>query len=45
MTEGLGNNPLMRTDGIADSHEDGLAYFADVIGDIGAASSPSTPSS
>ncbi|GBG38839.1 FAD-binding protein [Mycobacterium montefiorense] len=36
----LPNNPLMRTDGISDSHEDGLAYFADVVGDIGAASSP-----
>src|ERR1700739_1661385 len=30
----------MRADGIADSHEDGLAYLADVVGDIGAASSP-----
>jgi 3-oxosteroid 1-dehydrogenase len=36
----LPNNPLMHADGIADSHEDGLAYFADVVGDIGAASSP-----
>jgi 3-oxosteroid 1-dehydrogenase len=35
----LPNNPLMRADGIADSHADGLAYFADVVGDIGAASS------
>jgi 3-oxosteroid 1-dehydrogenase len=35
----LPNNPLMRTDGIADSHEDGLAYLADVVGDIGAPSS------
>ncbi|OMC55598.1 3-ketosteroid-delta-1-dehydrogenase [Mycobacterium sp. IS-836] len=34
------NNPLMRADGIADSHEAGLAYLADVVGDIGAASSP-----
>jgi 3-oxosteroid 1-dehydrogenase len=34
------NNPLMRADGIADSHEDGLAYLADVVGDIGAPSSP-----
>jgi 3-oxosteroid 1-dehydrogenase len=34
------NNPLMRADGIVDSHEDGLAYLADVVGDIGAASSP-----
>ena len=30
----------MRADGIADSHEDGLAYLDDVVGDIGAASSP-----
>jgi 3-oxosteroid 1-dehydrogenase len=36
----LPNNPLMRADGIADSHEDGLAYLDDVVGDIGA---PSTP--
>ncbi|BBY04946.1 FAD-binding protein [Mycobacterium noviomagense] len=36
----LPNNPLMRAEGIVDSHEDGLAYFDDVIGDIGAASSP-----
>ncbi|MEZ0352206.1 FAD-binding protein [Mycobacterium sp. pR1184] len=36
----LPNNPLMRADGIADSHEDGLAYLADVVGDIGPASSP-----
>ena len=36
----LPDNPLMRAEGIADSHEDGLAYFADVVGDIGAASSP-----
>ena len=36
----LPNNPLMRADGIADSHEDGLAYFDDVVGDIGEASSP-----
>ena len=36
----LPNNPLMRADGIADSHEDGLAYFDDVVGDIGAPSSP-----
>jgi 3-oxosteroid 1-dehydrogenase len=33
------NNPLMRVDGIADSHGDGLAYLADVVGDIGAPSS------
>jgi len=30
----------MRADGIPDSHEDGLAYFDDVVGDIGQASSP-----
>lgn len=36
----LPNNPVMRADGIADSHEDGLAYLADVVGDIGAPSSP-----
>jgi 3-oxosteroid 1-dehydrogenase len=36
----LPNNPLMRADGIADTHEDGLAYFDDVVGDIGEASSP-----
>jgi 3-oxosteroid 1-dehydrogenase len=34
------NNPLMQADGIADSHEAGLAYFADVVGDVGAASTP-----
>ena len=31
----LPNNPLMRAEGIPDSHEDGLAYFDDVVGDIG----------
>jgi 3-oxosteroid 1-dehydrogenase len=36
----LPNNPLMRRDGIPDSHEDGLAYLGDVVGDIGAPSSP-----
>ena len=36
----LPNNPLMRADGIPDSHADGLAYLADVVGDIGAPSSP-----
>ncbi len=36
----LPNNPLMRADGIPDSHQDGLAYFDDVVGDIGPASSP-----
>jgi 3-oxosteroid 1-dehydrogenase len=35
----LPNNPLMRAAGIPDSHEDGLAYFDDVVGDIGEASS------
>ena len=35
----LPNNPLMRADSIADSHEDGLAYLADVVGDAGPASS------
>ena len=36
----LPNNPLMRSAGVADSHEDGLAYLADVVGEIGAPSSP-----
>jgi 3-oxosteroid 1-dehydrogenase len=36
----LPNNPLMAAAGIPDSHEDGLAYFDDVVGDIGEASSP-----
>jgi 3-oxosteroid 1-dehydrogenase len=36
----LPNNPLMRADGIPDSYEDGLAYFDDVVGDIGQPSSP-----
>jgi 3-oxosteroid 1-dehydrogenase len=36
----LPNNPLMQSEGIEDSHEDGLAYFDDVVGDIGEASSP-----
>src|SRR5690349_3017019 len=35
----LPDNPLMRAGGIPDSHEDGLAYFDDVVGDIGEASS------
>ncbi len=35
----LPNNPLMRSEGVPDSHEDGLAYFDDVVGDIGEASS------
>ncbi|MFI5046256.1 MAG: FAD-binding protein [Acidimicrobiia bacterium] len=36
----LPNNPLMRAEGIADSHEDGLAYLEAVVGDVGPASSP-----
>jgi 3-oxosteroid 1-dehydrogenase len=36
----LPNNPLMRRAGVADSHEDALAYLADVVGEIGAPSSP-----
>jgi 3-oxosteroid 1-dehydrogenase len=36
----LPNNPLMRDEGIADSHEDGLAYLDAVVGDVGPASSP-----
>jgi 3-oxosteroid 1-dehydrogenase len=36
----LPNNPLMQAEGIPDSHEDGMAYFDDVVGDIGEASSP-----
>jgi 3-oxosteroid 1-dehydrogenase len=35
----LPNNPLMVAEGVPDSHEDGLAYFDDVVGDIGEASS------
>jgi 3-oxosteroid 1-dehydrogenase len=35
----LPDNPLMRADGIPDSQEDGLAYFDDVVGDIGEPSS------
>jgi 3-oxosteroid 1-dehydrogenase len=34
------NNPLMRAEGIVDSHDDGLAYLADVVGDVGPCSSP-----
>jgi 3-oxosteroid 1-dehydrogenase len=34
------NNPLMRAEGVVDSHADGLAYLEDVVGDVGAASSP-----
>ena len=36
----LPNNPLMQADGVPDSHEDGLAYFDAVVGDIGEVSSP-----
>ena len=39
----LPNNPLMRAAGIPDSHEDGMAYFDDVVGDIGEASSLARP--
>lgn len=35
----LPNNPLMQAEGVPDSHEEGLAYFDDVVGDIGEASS------
>ena len=34
------NNPLVRADGVADSHADGLAYLEAVVGDAGPASSP-----
>jgi 3-oxosteroid 1-dehydrogenase len=33
------NNPLMRAEGVPDSHEDGLAYLQDVVGDVGPCSS------
>ena len=36
----LPNNPLMRAEGVADSHDDGLAYLEAVVGDVGPASSP-----
>jgi 3-oxosteroid 1-dehydrogenase len=36
----LPNNPLMRAEGVADSHADGLAYLEDVVGDGGPGSSP-----
>jgi 3-oxosteroid 1-dehydrogenase len=36
----LPNNPLMATDGTADSQADGLAYLEAVVGDAGPASSP-----
>jgi 3-oxosteroid 1-dehydrogenase len=35
----LPNNPLMQAEGVPDSDEDGLAYFASVVGDVGSASS------
>lgn len=34
------DNPLMRAEGVPDSHRDGLAYLDDVVGDAGPASSP-----
>jgi 3-oxosteroid 1-dehydrogenase len=34
------NNPLMRAEGVADSHEEGLAYLEAVVGDVGPASTP-----
>jgi 3-oxosteroid 1-dehydrogenase len=33
------NNPLMRAQGVMDSHDDGLAYLADVVGEVGPCSS------
>ncbi|MFZ3416817.1 FAD-dependent oxidoreductase [Arthrobacter sp. 3Tela_A] len=36
----LPNNPLMQRDGVADSDEDGLRYFAETVGEVGPASSP-----
>ena len=33
------NNPLMVAEGVADSYEEGMAYFDDVVGDVGPASS------
>ena len=35
----LPNNPLMREDGVTDSHAAGLAYFEAVVGEVGPASS------
>jgi len=35
----LPDNPLMQRECVADSVEEGMAYFADVVGDIGPASS------
>ena len=34
------DNPLMRVAGVADSHDDGLAYLQAVVGDVGPASTP-----
>jgi len=34
------DNPLMRAEGVPDSHDDGRAYLDDVVGDVGPASSP-----
>lgn len=34
----LPDNPLMRAEGVADSHEDALAYFESVVGEVGPAS-------
>lgn len=34
------NNPLMREEGVADSFENGMAYFDSVVGDAGPYSSP-----
>src|SRR5262249_42427335 len=36
----LPNNPLMQDEGVADSFEDGMAYFDTVVGEAGPASSP-----
>lgn len=36
----LPNNPLMQRDGINDSDEAGLRYFAETVGEVGPASSP-----
>jgi succinate dehydrogenase/fumarate reductase flavoprotein subunit len=35
----LPDNPLLAAEGVADSYEDGMAYFEDVVGDVGPASS------
>ena len=34
------NNPVMRAAGAADSYEDAMVHFEDVVGDVGSASSP-----